>query len=712
MTNITLFVIFLALLSVLVYIMYGQGRNALKECFLNMIVQDDNLVESIFIPQNDFDRSIHILAAKLHGKLKLTENASQASLLYQDSISLMNNPQHYIVASTTENKIVCFVKRSDITEPIKNFKELSNHKVGVVREEDTIIVKALTKAYGMTSAPQVVVVGSLKGGKKQLFDTKSIDALCIVANPKNPALIDISSNKVSMVDYEDVDPVKLHYILPCTSQQDMDLKLIFPKYVDRYTVKKTLLIDNLIVSKNKNDGSYIQDLIVKYYASRFANINYLGMHFNIHPRTRILLNNEDTTYAEKENMRIEGFEGENDERKIIKLKPQHNIIGYYDYSKKQFEYGGVVLDGVVLKVGDNVTLASQLRNDENGIYTVVSVNDDAQKTLLQKTSKDAYEQYALQAGTANELIDPMYVCFTNPSIKIRGLCLSDYDLNGKKKSSRDIWDKPCKYDQECPFFQANKSYPNYRGGCINGYCEMPIGIERVGYRGIGSESKPFCSNCPDSLEPDCCSKLANPVYAFKYDDFQNPEMQKTRSTRSTRSTQEHFVGEMQCEPPMQTHSYLEDISVKELHTTLMTRKGSVFTPQQTPFNVENLLQQVIGPSLEDYNVYKAKVVSKCVDTLYIKYTVTCVLYKQDKAYGKIIKAILQERIADGQILVLDVFVTGSIPQAEVHNSIEHDSPLIVDNQHVSNFMCSRARSLKEDRNLEINMQDQGFTCKP
>ena len=45
-----------------------------------------------------------------------------------------------------------------------------------------------------------------------------------------------------------------------------------------------------------------------------------------------------------------------------------------------------------------------------------------------------------------------------------------------------IWDTPCKYNEECPFFKKNRNYPNSRGGCINGYCEMPTNIKTLGYK--------------------------------------------------------------------------------------------------------------------------------------------------------------------------------------------------------------------------------------
>jgi len=92
-------------------------------------------------------------------------------------------------------------------------------------------------------------------------------------------------------------------------------------------------------------------------------------------------------------------------------------------------------------------------------------------------------------------------------------CESEYDGLGAPKT-KSVWDKRCKHNTECPFYDADKN----RGLCSdNGYCELPLGVKRVGYtryRGL-----PFCHGCADPLNPTCCysaQRLA-PDYAFSYD---------------------------------------------------------------------------------------------------------------------------------------------------------------------------------------------------
>ena len=107
-----------------------------------------------------------------------------------------------------------------------------------------------------------------------------------------------------------------------------------------------------------------------------------------------------------------------------------------------------------------------------------------------------------------------------------------------------IWDTPCKYNEECPFYKKNMNYPNSRGGCINGFCEMPVNIKTLGYKEYNEsgENAAICYNC--DYKPGCkgieCSqccedqkdiqlypKLKSPDYAFGNDYFERIKYTKT-----------------------------------------------------------------------------------------------------------------------------------------------------------------------------------------
>lgn len=114
-------------------------------------------------------------------------------------------------------------------------------------------------------------------------------------------------------------------------------------------------------------------------------------------------------------------------------------------------------------------------------------------------------------------------------------CEDKYDFFGRKKPF-GYWDKSCKSDKECPYYKANKNYPNKFGKCNKGYCELPVGVKPIGYHHYfkTKNSKPLCYNCKSkswkatTTLDDCCDKqkdksmypfLDGPDYAFKNDIF-------------------------------------------------------------------------------------------------------------------------------------------------------------------------------------------------
>lgn len=125
-------------------------------------------------------------------------------------------------------------------------------------------------------------------------------------------------------------------------------------------------------------------------------------------------------------------------------------------------------------------------------------------------------------------------CITNPSIKTKWACESRVDpVTREPKTQLDVWDKPCRSDNECPFYQANKNYVNVRGGCHNGYCEMPIGVRRLSFRKyvLNDQSFPYCHGCKNPRDPNCCEDqkdrtayptLKSPDVAFSMDHFERP----------------------------------------------------------------------------------------------------------------------------------------------------------------------------------------------
>jgi hypothetical protein len=115
-------------------------------------------------------------------------------------------------------------------------------------------------------------------------------------------------------------------------------------------------------------------------------------------------------------------------------------------------------------------------------------------------------------------------------------CESTLDPFGRPKAV-GVYDKPCKEDKECPFFQSNKNYPNKFGGCVNNKCQLPLNMTNIGYHYYVSDktSAPLCYNCNNnqfdataSELGNCCHEqfdkkkypfLKSPDYAFTNDEL-------------------------------------------------------------------------------------------------------------------------------------------------------------------------------------------------
>jgi hypothetical protein len=87
------------------------------------------------------------------------------------------------------------------------------------------------------------------------------------------------------------------------------------------------------------------------------------------------------------------------------------------------------------------------------------------------------------------------------------------------------WDKPCEKNEECPFFKKNKNYENSKGGCLGGRCEMPLNIQRRGFKLFNKKKKAFCHNCniKDCLGDDCYTCCDEQKNRKKYPNLKSPD---------------------------------------------------------------------------------------------------------------------------------------------------------------------------------------------
>ena len=154
-----------------------------------------------------------------------------------------------------------------------------------------------------------------------------------------------------------------------------------------------------------------------------------------------------------------------------------------------------------------------------------------EKQMEQEVKKYLSRQRISIGKTSNNLINDQYKCYGskgNNQIE----CENNYDTYFKPKN-RGVWDTQCNADKDCPFFRANKNYKNDFGGCVEGVCDMPIGLERLGNKYYNIDTKPLCHNCPKN-SGDCCDKQENPDYIFKDDIFVRKMNEQERGRKKTK----------------------------------------------------------------------------------------------------------------------------------------------------------------------------------
>jgi hypothetical protein len=123
---------------------------------------------------------------------------------------------------------------------------------------------------------------------------------------------------------------------------------------------------------------------------------------------------------------------------------------------------------------------------------VVSLNDRLRLTIPPQT-----QVLAIKESNKSR----PFGCVGNPDVLTKGQC----EENGQ------VWDRPCMHDSECPFYLINA---NEQGGCLGGYCEMPVNVQRAGYRYYRHDdtSYPICKGCDidKPYDASCCQKIVFP----------------------------------------------------------------------------------------------------------------------------------------------------------------------------------------------------------
>jgi len=147
--------------------------------------------------------------------------------------------------------------------------------------------------------------------------------------------------------------------------------------------------------------------------------------------------------------------------------------------------------------------------EKKGLIGVVKeVRRDSTTVMLEVADSSSEEEKEDDEGGGDERMGGggHFICVEDPRMKSRPQC----------EAAGNTWDRPCRKDEECPYFQANKRYRNYRGGCVDGYCEMPVGVDVRGFRVPVPSPAPACHGCEEEpWDLSCCANQEpEPDFAF------------------------------------------------------------------------------------------------------------------------------------------------------------------------------------------------------
>ena len=356
----------------------------------------------------------------------------------------------------------------------------------------------------------------------------------------------IIKNKKENIDYEKINNlINTNLILDKNYSNNNEISIYKIKvilnsllYNNRYDPKKKLSLISEEIDTNKYSyyliKKFILDQINKEYYKKFRNnINFKSINEHI-----ISYKIDNSNYFEEyeiqmiiykdniDNNLIYGIIESNNNEFTNNLGVYHNNYTIYinilldNYNIKYF-IKNIVIIGINLK--DKINF-QDLLNNKKSEYEIINYENKNENIVSSKKIKDFLDD---DKNVRNMIKDNNRGhCFLkNASDKM--LCES-CDENGL-----GVWDKSCVYNEDCPYYKRNRNYPNSRGGCINGYCEMPINLKRVGYKKyfINDLSKIICYNCKNEncvgLNCNkCCEEqkdkskypnLEGPDYAFEKD---------------------------------------------------------------------------------------------------------------------------------------------------------------------------------------------------
>lgn len=648
------------------------SRSFLNEHFFSssnyITLLRDSEKQNIILNYDTFDESLDDFVTLTQNKYQiiLSESVNSNDIVCSSILSVP--AQSKLLAVTNDQMMCCFLRHTQSIE-LKTITDVLkvNAKIYYVNNHD---VKLLTGIITSTEIPlpneymqSIIKLDNIEDATKRIFGQSPTNEVFFWSgNPKDPRVIEaLSRQTCSIVPFDESKNELLRFFLPTVVVGNYDFKLLFSKNIDRFSVKKTLFYRNVLSMQDNNPQTYLLKYVIRYFEKNKDFLAYYEtLNYEILGLSRRILWQSVETFVETSSLLDSS----------ISFEPQKKVRVYIDGSSDELHFvEPKEITDVTLRIGDRVLLKHQERKIENGMWSVIRFDPKENAFIGKRASSDKWTMFE------NEEEDPRYICYGDSQLVIKGLCESEIDLNGNKKK-KGIWDRPCDYDNECPFFQKNTNYKNYRGNCNSGFCELPLGVKRTGFRTY--EGKPFCHGC-EMNDHKCCEKQKQPDYAFVFDEYERRPKVVLENFDSSNSydNNEFLVGDFSVST--QQRQYHDEITNDKMIELIRVLNGkSITVDSNNDINFVVLLDEFIHSIKDDdsilsqFSSYDVKIISKDItikQDFAITYKIDVTLYRQDKSHGKRVRIFMDHDSKNNTFTIQKTKVLGYVPQYDIEKKI-------------------------------------------
>jgi hypothetical protein len=497
---------------IILFLLLLIALNIKKETFTNtplLIYQAEYNTDSLDILITEMNRSNHIL-----GFLKNRKNIKFAT--EENHNVIITDPLHLaeykFISVFSDDKACLFIKgKDDINnESLHNIIE-NNKPIGYTEELDKHIITYIALGLGYRNLKiNFVKIQKLPNIiDEPFFLENGIYTLFVFVCLQNKEFNSRFTLALDFINYENFDVNIIKMFMPYSKIKNLDLSIYFKNFENRYTVKTCLCFDMILAGKHKIEHDPDLNLELSNIIHDIGNmdlLNFYTIYFDMFKQTRDYISIKNRHIKIRDQLPIlEQFSASPDITIPIHLE------GYYTNNTLTLEDKNPSYDGIPFLPNANIKLTGQFREEENGDYKV-----------------STRHSFILIHQNKVQPIPSPFECYNDDTIKTKSLCESEFDASGVVRKAKMEWDKRCVTNEECPYYQANKNYKNYFGGCIDGYCQMPLGVQLKSYRRPNDTTPPLCHNCANPLDPYCCEdqkdrkkypNLKSPDYAFPLDSY-------------------------------------------------------------------------------------------------------------------------------------------------------------------------------------------------